>query len=648
MNLFSSTPLRHSRSTQKWNRPRHAVKWWDEDASVHPTAMRRRQAGGCGWKATRFAWSLHDLWEIPAVARKVIVGLSVVMPLIMLTTSKRVREHWERANPEITAHRLTQTGQASVKDVATLFKASKESPSNPKIFRALATAVFETDPAEARLCYHKIQQLGASTVADHAAHARLLARLQDFAGARAVMAKIPSVSQQTAEAQRAWLTLHQESNDFVAADNALALLEKLSPTDARTFLNAATAAVKGKARPEISVSLERRTLATIKRAIKAGMVSELNVADQIVGLSLKDPANRAQAAEILRVLPNIGAEHRIAAVRFEHPTELSGPVHEDLCNAYRRELMSIGGLSAQEKDRVAKYLQREAEHALVVELIGLQESYTERPLFERRMDSLLQLGKWRDAAEVAAAPKTPEIPQSRCLFDALKALRHATSGHPAAESVLPAALDEALDAHRAVACYAVGCMALEYKLKMLATDAFTAAADVSDGDIQIIDGIISTARQGGLTAADVLQSVTRHACPTNHEVQERLCYLRLISGQDLEATHNYISSRRQQNPTSPYLKMLDALQQYKAGNFVQSAQTIVPLPAYRWRHGEAGVLAAIMAAAGKFEQSSALLSHLDIKQLFPEEISMIDPWQTRMQLDKSLLGIAGPADKPVF
>ena len=639
MNPFRKLPRRRPRCTQAWNRPRHSTRWWQEDAPAGPRN---------GTKACRLAWSAADLWDIPKAARNIIIGLSLLVPLSMLAMSKRVRERWERINPDITVQRLALTGKATVKDVSNLLKACKASPDNPKILRAFATAVFESDPAEARQCYHKIQQLNASTPSDHAAHARLLARLQDLAGARAVIAKIPRLAQESADVQRAWLAIHQESRDFAAADRTLEKLEELAPDDSATFLTTAICAVQAKASPEILVSLERRALGTILHGLSTGTVRDPSFASKVISLSLKDATNRAQAAEILRHLPGIGAEHRMAAVRLEHPSELSGPVHDMLCNAYRQELMSIGGLSGPEKDRVAKYLQKEDEHALVVEIIGLQESFTERPLFERRMDSLLHLGKWRDAAEVLAASKPPQIPQSRCLFDALKALRHATSGHPVADSVLPTALEEAIDARRPVACYAVGCMALDYKMKILASDAFAAAAELSEGDAQIVDGIISSSRSGGLSATDVLQAISRHASPTNHEVQERLCYLRLLSHQDLAATRTYISARLRQNPGAPYLKMLDALQQHLAGEFVQSAQAIIPLPSHRWRHGEAGTLAAIMAAAGKFEQSSALLGHLDVKQLFPEEVTMIKPWHAKMEMDKSLLGVTRPADKPVF
>ena len=591
-----------------------------------------------------FGGNFALLLEFSKTQRRYLIIFSLIAPIIALASSRKVRQHWERIIPEITARRVSSRDKATTAELSTLSAAVRKHPENPTLLRALARGVYESDPAQARLCYDRIQRLHASTASDHAAHSRLLARLEDLAGAKAILSKIPDADKSLPDVQRAWLTLHLENRDFAAADQILANLEMLAPEDIQSFLNAAASAVKGNASSAIIATAEFRALAAVERGLKRRGLTDLNsIASQIISLRLENEKNRSYAAKLLRQFPDLTAEARLAAVRLEHPVELGNASHQQLCAAYQHELAEIGGLSALEKDRSARFLQQQSEHAMVTELISLQESYSERYLFERRIDSLLHLAEWRAAADIVASAKAPEVPRSRCLFEALKSLRSLPAGHPLAPNLLSSALDEAIEGRKPVACYAVGCMALEQNLKAAAIAAFSAAAEMANGDLSLVDGIISSSRRAGLGAREVLQTLEQHASPRDTGLQDRLCYLRLLAGQEPMASQAFIAARRAQMPDAPYLKLLEALQLHKSGDFIQSMQTLVPLPSHRWHQGEAAVLAAIMASAGKFEQSSVLFQQVQTARLFPEENAMIEPWRTRMALDKTLLGSVSPA-----
>jgi thioredoxin-like negative regulator of GroEL len=154
----------------------------------------------------------------------VVVVLSISVPtlmLIKLNQSKIARRFYEwKADPVAQAHRCLESGRAT-EALAPLQFACANKPDSPELIRALAAVGMEASPAEARRCFHKLEQLGLATPQDRASHATLLAKLHDFAGAKAVLGRVAPDLQKTADVQRAWLAIHRESGDFTAASEAL-------------------------------------------------------------------------------------------------------------------------------------------------------------------------------------------------------------------------------------------------------------------------------------------------------------------------------------------------------------------------------------------------------------------------------------------
>ncbi|MDB6005431.1 MAG: hypothetical protein JWR15_2418 [Prosthecobacter sp.] len=212
---------------------------------------------------------------------------------------------------------------------------------------------------------------------------------------------------------------------------------------------------------------------------------------------------RTHMAQILRNLPGTPVQHRLAAVRFALPNQLSTADEIQFRTDYQNEIAWSGGLSADDKENIAAYLQAQSEHALVTTLISDREALTEPKLFSRRFDSLLELGNWREAGAMNAAHEAPMLPHSRALAQALATLQNRMSRNYAVEVILNEALTASQRENRALDCYATGCAALDHTLPNLAATAFATALDISTDRAKTMQAIVRSARQGQAAARNV-------------------------------------------------------------------------------------------------------------------------------------------------
>jgi hypothetical protein len=576
--------------------------------------------------------------------RYVVVVLSLATPALILVRihqSKIVRQIYDwNTDPVAQAQRCLDAGRA-VDAVAPLKFACSRTPDSPTLIRALAAVSVQTSPAEARRCFHKLEKLGLATADDRAAHASLLATLQDFTGAKAVLSSVSREESMRPAVQRSWMSIWRESGDFAAAADALDKVMAANPEDVDASLDLAAAAAAGKAVPEVMERVQHQLLSGLSRWMNNGKGGEvLARAQRIVALPFTGVTCRSQAAQILRNLPGKPAEYRLAAVRLGFSSEMSASDEQALRRAYQDEIVWSGGLSAEDKDRVAGYLQQQREHELVAELIAQPEALTEVRLFHRRMASLLELGRWREAGAMAAAESAPHVTHSRPMLQALALLQDPGSRAFMAERLLLDSLACARDERRSVDCFATGCAALEYSLPNLASTAFTAALDLSSDRSSTMDAIMRSTRGRSMPLATLLRAFEGSAALHDESIQSQLIYLSLLAGRQVDALRDVIRTRRATAPDDVYLRFLEAFAMHQQGLFTQATQLLVPLPKYRWHQGEAAVIASIIAAAGNFDRSSVLLGQIDSSLLYQEERALVEPWYQRMNTSSALLSNA--------
>ncbi|MBL9142337.1 MAG: hypothetical protein JNM99_01535 [Verrucomicrobiaceae bacterium] len=609
-------------------------RWWDESTAVKVKSLSSAQVRFRNMDPfERFHWM-----------RYIVVGLSIVSPLVILVHGVRSQNHrpvidWE-TSPLVEARRCVEDGRAR-EALPSLRAAVNLSPDKPDLIRALATVGAEASPAEARRCFHKLEQLKLATVEDRASHAMLLAKLHDFNGAKAVLGRLASGDMASSVAQKAWLTVWREAGDFPAAAKSLKTLVAAAPDEVDASLDLATAMVGTTATQEVVQVVQQTLLNGLSRWMNQGRGGDvLERARRLMALPFSGSQCRAQAAQILRNLPGQPAEFRLAAVRLGFPADLELTDEDLLRKAYMDEIAWNGELSAEAKDSVAGYFQQQREHGLVVELIARPEALTETMLFQRRLSSLLELGNWREAGAMAAAVDAPRPTHSRAVLGAMAVLQDPAGRSFMAERLLLDALAGAREERRAVDCFATGCVALDHSLENLASTAFAMALDFSSDRRTTMDSIMRKARGNPMPVATFLRALEGSAALRDESVQSQLIYLSLLAGRQIDAMRDVIQARRQQTPSDTYLRFLDAFALHQQGKFTQAAQQLVPLPKYRWHQGEAAVIASIVAAAGNFDRSSALLGQIDDSLLFAEERLLVEPWHQRLNDGANILSTA--------
>lgn len=630
----ASRPARRHRTHAVLSDVTDSGRWWAESTAIKVTPV----------PSSRVRFRNMDPFERYHWMRYVVVGLSIVAPLIIVAQGLRNQGHrpimdWE-TSPLAEARRCVETGRAR-EALPSLRVACQGAPEKPDLLRALATVGFEVSPAEARRCFHKLEQLHLATTEDRASHAMLLAKLNDFNGAKAVLGRVSREDTALPVIQRAWLAVWREAGDFPAAAKALEALATVAPDDVDASLDLASAMVESTASVEVMQSVQQTLLNGLSRWMNQGRGGEvLERASRLMALPFSGNQCRAQAAQILRNLPGQPAEYRLAAVRLGFPASLDLADEDLLRKAYMDEIAWNGELSAEAKDAVARYFQRQREHRLVIELIARPEALTEPLLFQRRLSSLLELGNWREAGAMAAAADAPRPTHSRAVLGAMAVLQDPAGRSFMAERLLLDALAGAREEKRAVDCFATGCVALDHSLPNLASTAFAMALDFSTDRRSTMESIMRSTRGNPMPIATFLRALEGSAALRDDGVQSHLIYLSLLAGRQVDAMKEIIQVRRQQAPGDTYLRFLDAFALHQQGKFAQAAQQLVPLPKYRWHQGEAAVIASIVAAAGNFDRSSALLGQIDTSLLYAEERALVEPWHQRLSEGSAVLNTA--------
>jgi hypothetical protein len=469
--------------------------------------------------------------------------------------------------------------------------------------------------------------------------ASLLVKFHDADGARALLDQIPPDSV-SVDSLLAGLALRCEVRDFAGAIEVLDALAARNAAGIRECLGTAEAAVKGEANQELIGKLEARTVDAFDRSARAGAIGEVGAnAARLAALPLRDTNDRNRALQALRCLGSAPVEQRLAVTLLTLDTVGAG--EEEVRRTCLAEIHRGMGLTVPEECRVASLLQQRHEHALVVKIITLQESLTDLMLFRQRLDSLLQLGRWREAANMASAPEEWTVGSRKLLRCLAKANRSGLDGVDFTVTI-PEAFKEAAETGSAPACYAIGCAALELRLDHLATEAFSAALSQPSIDTFMMGTILGSARAAGLDAASTLRMLTASKLPAqaSRAVKSRVCYLRLLANTDMAAAQRDLEDLARDGDNDDYVCFLNAFSLHRRGEPAEAFCKLIPLRTERWNEGEAAVIAGMMAAGGEFQESATLVQNLDLKRLFPEERAVVAPWLSRLSVAREAVGVS--------
>jgi hypothetical protein len=281
-------------------------------------------------------------------------------------------------------------------------------------------------------------------------------------------------------------------------------------------------------------------------------------------MTIHDTAQRDRFAALISRMPWKKLERRVMQRLLEaslDPADRDGTKLRDwLREMFHRE----ADTEAEERLSIAKMLQRHGLHLLVLEWITFDMGLKETALCTTRLDSLIAVKLWAEAAGMINHPATPLPRPLQAIMQAHLELL-ATGGKSLKSGVL---LRDALTAARKRdnqgAFVAIARLAAQFDHHDIAVIAYSEAMDPRfPVALFLADAFIQEVRHTGGSAEVVLHQLTRraHEEAWNQDLLRQVRYYRVLCGEGIEvveAEASQCSRNNRKTFTAPSSSLLPA------------------------------------------------------------------------------------------
>ena len=550
------------------------------------------------------------------------------MPFITWQIAPDARRAAKGARTEWIAWRASSLIREGHTDAAIseLIRVCDTNDPRASVIRGLAWAGAEDFPAQASVFFKNLETLGCATRDDRLMRAHLLLRLGDPGGSAAIFEAMAPSHLDDPVFWRSWGAACLIRGHQKEAVRAFRRVLQIIPHDSQAALALAGILSQGRSQADTDEAAAL-LLSQLRRAAGARFSTEAHaIAFMIQGLPSLPERHRGELAQLLEQMPDPTTSHRLAAVLHSFSPEPDASQAARRREALRDLIKHADTSTHSERLEMARCLQQQAEHALVLEWITPADATAREDMACLRMRSLIALGLWREGARLLEEGRGKDVIRSKALAKALIVMK--TGGQPrrVIESLLTQALAQAENDRASDELVAVAFAALDHGLSRVASRAFAGAISTSQRHGALVGELFSAARRAEEPASALVTSLSlaKSLPEAQPEERKRAAYVLLLAGSESELTALEIVRLREAHPDEAYLQFLDAFAHYRLGDYAGAAQVLLPLPRYRWHQGEIAVMAAILSAAGKTSQAAALMSSLDSTHLFPEERRLIE------------------------
>lgn len=570
----------------------------------------------------RWPLNVAEKWQRAAAVA------ALILPFITLQIAPDARRLAKGARTEWTAWRAASLIREGRSDeaISELIRVCDACEPRPSVIRGLAWAGAEDFPAQASVFFKDLEALGRAGRDERLMRAHLLLRLGDAEGAARIFEGMAAAHVEDPVFWRSWGAACLARGHQKEAVRAFRRVMQIVPHDSQAALALAGILSRSRAAADTEEAASL-LLGQLRRAVGARFTREAHgIAAMIQHLPGLPERHRGEFARLLEGMPDPEIGHRLAAILHSYPSE-PGAEEAARRRAALRDLIKHAATSDDaERLAMARCLQQQAEHALVLEWITPADATARDDMGDVRMRSLIALGLWREGARLLEEGRGVQVIRSAALAKALIVMRSGGQPRRVIESLLTQALAQAERDKTADELVAVAFAALDHDLSRVASRAFAGAVSASPRHGALVGELFSAARRAGEPASALVESlsVAKSLPDAPPEIRKRAAYVRLLSGSESEVTALEIVRLREARPDEAYLQFLDAFAHFRLGDYAGAAQVLLPLPRYRWHQGEIAVMAAILSAAGKTSQAAALLASLDTTHLFPEERRLIE------------------------
>lgn len=548
------------------------------------------------------AFGLRGTQDAPPFVKWPLVALALALPVAAVMFGRGIHERtsaWLAMRDVRAAERFTSEGRpAAARQV--LVDAFEKRPREPVVLRALAKAVAEAHPAQAKYLLEQLGALGAAMPEDALILAPVLARLGDLAGAEAALASADSPAAARTRGEVALIFRQPE----IAAQCLRSALER-NPSDYRAAILLGQSLAQGPTMPRRGEGVDR-LLAELAAASAEGRFEDVHQCVMALARLPAEAHDRSPA--VIKALESLPS--RFPAARVLRAILSPGG------GALNRVLARLETEHVEDRIEAARVLQAQNLHECLTLWLAPDHAAADSTLLGLYLDSLMALSQWEAAAKLAG--KTGVLtPASRHLLQALVFLREKGGDSHQARELLERAMNSAAREGRWGTFLAVGRVALEFDQPEIAADAFTRIMDAPWNSETPVSDFMLAARRMKWSAERVLELLRRRELVdrSHLDLQKQIAYCQLLLGRELESADLKVQALLDLLPGDAFVQFLAAFAAHRRGDHFTQSLVLSNLPRRRWHQGEAAVIRHLLAATpgaamhyvGKYDPASPML-----------------------------------------
>ncbi len=543
---------------------------------------------------------------MPSWARWSIAAMALVMPVLTFTHGhawkQAVKAAWSRWEVR-RATLLLQNELTTAEGVNLLLNALMRSPDEPEVIRSLAQLTDQAGmPAHARFFYEHLDRRNAMTPDDQLRHAASLARLHDQTGAQIALRKFAQAEGESPALWRTQAEIATTCGDHASARAALSKVLAQVPQDAAAVMSHAKSQAFSTEASQQHAGIDQLLDLFEKSLHDYDPTQRAHCFWTLASMTIHDTAQRDRFAALISRMPWKKLERRVMQRLLEASLDPADRDETKLRDWLREMFHREADTEAEERLSIAKMLQRHGLHLLVLEWITFDMGLKETALCTTRLDSLIAVKLWAEAASMINHPATPLPRPLQAIMQAHLELL-ATGGKTLKSGVL---LRDALTAARKRdnqgAFVAIARLAAQFDHHDIAVIAYSEAMDPRfPVALFLADAFIQEVRQTGGSAEVVLHHLTRrvHEEAWNQDLLRQVRYYRVLCGEGIEVVEAEASQMLQEQPQDIHSAFLLAFARFRLGQTadIQSCLPLLSQP-HAWTTGERAALHAIFRASG--------------------------------------------------
>ena len=489
-------------------------------------------------------------------------------------------------------------------------------PENPVVKRTWAQVMAEggQELTTARMLYEQLNESGHATAADQIDRATVYARMGDFAQANQIYDALPEDIQRSRSGLELQARLRLAEGDVTSANQAY--MEALRTSAADDPLSMVNLAMMQAADPFAEVN-QRARQDLFSVAVNSDRVG-LTALERLAPMTNLRRDETRRVIELLEAHPLADERHHFLRRSLElrlDPGQKSA-ILED-------ELTARAGLPLSRSHEFLGWLLREGESELLLRILDLDSARHDSRLTGYYMQALVDQKRWRLLNTVLNDPDPlPVADTMRAMLQALVLHEMGGSESEIAERIR-FAFRQGWDDRDYRTVFGAASFSEQSGFHQLANEGYEMLANRPELREMALSGLFRVAadRSDIDDMIEITERILANA-PHNENYREIRCYLKLLTGYQMELAMTDAEQLVSINERSNLRQFLVAFANYRFGNTSRTRDILTTIDLIRLAPGHRAVAAWLLNAVGEEADAYHLVQRVDELLLLDQEAEL--------------------------